>query len=409
MRSPEQTVWWHVYPLGFTGAPIRDRTDDGVIVPRLPHLTAWLEYAVELGATGLALGPVFAAETHGYDTVDHFRIDPRLGDDADFDALVAAAHTRGLRVMLDGVFNHVGRAHPAFQDAVRDSGHPHAAWFHLDPASGAARTFEGHDSLVLLNHENPHVQDHVGAVLRHWLARGVDAWRLDAAYAIPASFWTHVLPGVRAEYPDAWFVGEMIHGDYAAYVAESGLDAVTQYELWKALWSSLADQNLYELAWALDRHNGFVEKFVPLTFVGNHDVTRIASQVGDRLAGVALTVLATVGGVISVYYGDEQAFRGEKGEGFSTDDDLRPTLPDTPVGLAPEGEWMHALYRRLIGMRRRHPWLTRARVEVTDKQNEHISYTVTDGEHRCEVTVTLQPEVTAQIRFDDGEDATFTW
>ena len=130
----EHAIWWHVYPLGFAGAHPAGREDG-----RLRRLTAWLDYAVELGASGLLLGPVFASETHGYDTVDHFRVDPRLGDDADFDALVAAAHDRGLRVLLDGVFNHVGRGHPAFQAVLaqgRDA--PTASWFRLDLAGRAA-------------------------------------------------------------------------------------------------------------------------------------------------------------------------------------------------------------------------------------------------------------------------------
>ena len=91
--------------------------------------------------------------------------------------------------------------------------------------------------------------------MTHWLDRGAAGWRLDAAYAVPASFWAKALPAVRASHPDAWFLGEMIHGDYASYAAESGLDSITQYELWKAIWSSLNDRNFFELAWALDRHN----------------------------------------------------------------------------------------------------------------------------------------------------------
>jgi glycosidase len=147
----------------------------------LRRLTAWLDYAVDLGASGLAMGPIFAAETHGYDTVDHFRIDSRLGDDADFDALVAAAHDRGLRVLLDGVFNHVGRGHPAFRSPAT------ANWF--VPEGDDFATFEGHGGLVALNHREPAVADLVADVMNHWLSRGADGWRLDAAYAVPTEFW----------------------------------------------------------------------------------------------------------------------------------------------------------------------------------------------------------------------------
>src|SRR5262245_23587584 len=200
----EHAIWWPVYPLGFTGAERAALPPGSPARHRLARLTAWLDYAAELGCSGLLLGPVFASETHGYDTVDHFRIDPRLGDDADFDHLVAAAHARGLRIALDGVFNHVARSFAQ------------AEWFRRRP-DGTLDTFEGHDHLVALDHSQPAVAQYVADVMRHWLARGVDAWRLDAAYAVPPEFWRSVLP--RSEYPDAWYFGEVIHGDYAGYVA----------------------------------------------------------------------------------------------------------------------------------------------------------------------------------------------
>ena len=141
--------------------------------------------------------------------------------------------------------------------------------------------FEGHDTLVTLNHDSPLVREHVVEVMRHWLSRGADGWRLDAAYAVPADFWASVLPQVRAEFDQAWFLGEMIHGDYVGYVAESGLDSITAYELWKAIWSALDAVNLHELEWTLGRHAAFVEHYLPQTFLGNHDVTRVASRIGD--------------------------------------------------------------------------------------------------------------------------------
>lgn len=161
----DHAMWWHVYPLGFVGAPIRPEGDEtDAAQHRLDRIGGWLDHIVELGLNGLALGPVFASTTHGYDTIDHFRIDPRLGDDADFDRLVAAAHDKGVRVLLDGVFNHVGRAHPAFR-ALEQNG-PDAAtadlfrvdWNGWEPgAPVAAEVFEGHDALVVLDHSSPAV------------------------------------------------------------------------------------------------------------------------------------------------------------------------------------------------------------------------------------------------------------
>ncbi len=383
----QDAVWWHVYPLGFVGAE-REAPADGAVTHRLGRLTSWLDYAVELGANGLALGPVFASSTHGYDTVDHARIDPRLGDDADFDALVAAAHDRGLRVLLDGVFHHVGREHPAFR-AVLEQGPaaPTADWFRLrwphgPDAAPEYDTFEGHGQLVALDHSAPAVADWVTEVMTAWLDRGADGWRLDAAYAVPTSFWATVLPRVRAPHPDAYVVGEVIHGDYARVVQESGMDAVTQYELWKAVWSSLNDGNLHELAHALGRHDGFLGTFAPLTFVGNHDVTRIASRLTDvRHLPHALAVLFTVGGTPSVYAGDEQAFTGVKEDRAGGDDAVRPPFPETPAELAPFGWPTYRLHEQLIGLRRRHRWLHRARTTPLHRDNRQLSYaTAADGQ-----------------------------
>lgn len=376
-------VWWHVYPLGFVGA--ERRSDGATPVHGLGRLRGWLEYAVELGASGLALGPIFASTTHGYDTVDHFRIDPRLGDDHDFDELVEAAHERGLRVLLDGVFNHVGREFPAFRRAIE--GGPEASWFRIaGPAEYA--TFEGHRDLPALNHDEPAVAEYVTDVMRHWLDRGADGWRLDAAYAVPRRFWAEVVPRVRKAHPDAYLVGEMIHGDYGAFVEEGALDAVTQYELWKAIWSSLNDRNFFELAWALKRHNGYLDAFVPLTFVGNHDVTRIASKLDDeRHLPHALAILLTLGGTPSLYYGDEQAFRGTKEDRAGGDDEIRPAFPaQGPGGLASYGWPTYRLHQDLVGLRRRHPWLHDARATPLQLANEQFVYNARSGDE-CLVVV----------------------
>lgn len=364
----DHAIWWHVYPLGFTGAEAAAPPAGTPVTHRLRQLEHWLDYVVELGCSGLLLGPVFAAETHGYDTVDHFRIDPRLGDDADFDRLVAAARSRGLRILLDGVFNHVARSFDAPPE-----------WFRRGP-DGALETFEGHDHLVLLNHHEPAVGQYVGDVMDHWLGRGVDGWRLDVAYAVPPDFWRQVVGAVRQRYPGAWFVGELIHGDYAEYVTRSGLDSATQYELWKAVWSSLNDGNFFELAAALERHDAMLGSFTPQTFVGNHDVTRIASRLDDeRHLGHALAILFAVAGVPSVYYGDEQAFRGVKEDRAGGDDAVRPTFPDRLDELAPDGWPTYRLHQRLIGVRRRNSWLVAARTSVEHLTNESVALRSVSG------------------------------
>ncbi|RBP12276.1 glycosidase [Roseiarcus fermentans] len=388
----EHAIVWQVYPLGFVGADIRPERP-APLAHRLPRLIDWLDYAVELGASALLLGPIFASASHGYDTIDHFRIDPRLGDEADFDALIRAAGSRGLKVALDGVFNHVSRRHPAFQEALaRGPSAPGAALFRLSWASGEpeAATFEGHSELVVLDHDRPEVEDLVAAVMIHWLDRGIGGWRLDAAYAVPARFWARVLPRVRARHPDAYLFAEVIHGDYAGFVTASGVDSVTQYELWKAIWSALNDRNVHELAWALDRHNGLLDAFVPQTFVGNHDVTRLASRLSDpRGIECALAILMTCGGTPSIYAGDEQAFRGVKEDRLGGDDAVRPAFPDRPEALSALGLPVFRRHQELIGLRRRHPWLHRAKTRVVHLAYQRFVYEAFEGENRLMIALNL--------------------
>jgi cyclomaltodextrinase / maltogenic alpha-amylase / neopullulanase len=381
----QHAIWWQVYPLGFVGAYPADPPPEAD-EHRLRRVAAWFDHALELGASGIALGPLFASATHGYDTSDHFRIDPRLGDDADFDHLVSEARGRGLRILLDGVFNHVGTDFARYQDAIAGG---NDAWFRK--RGKRFQTFEGHDGLITLNHDNPDVADYVVDVMSHWLGRGADGWRLDAAYAVPDQFWAKVLPRVRESFPDAWFVGEVIHGDYPGIVRAATFDSVTQYELWKATWSSLNDGNFHELDHALRRHDEFLDAFVPMTFVGNHDVTRIASQLDEpRHVEHALVLLLTTGGVPSIYAGDEWAYRGVKEERFGGDDAVRPEFAASPSderlredhrsGAETFASDVLRLHQYLIGMRRRNPWLYAARTEPLHLTNRQYVYRTKAGD-----------------------------
>ena len=382
----EHAIWWQVYPLGFVGAFPASSEPPQPSEHRLRRLVDWFDHAIALGASGIALGPVFASRTHGYDTTDHYCIDPRLGDDADFDYLVAEAHGRGLRILLDGVFNHVGIDFPRYREAPHDEAS--ARWFRGRP--GQFDTFEGHSELITLNHDNPEVIDYTVDVMTHWLRRGADGWRLDAAYIVPQQFWASVLPRVRERHPDAWFVGELIHGDYAAVVEAAKFDSATQYELWKAIWSSLNDGNFYELDWAMQRHNAFLGSFAPLTFIGNHDVTRIASRL-ERPEHVAhaLVILLTIGGVPSVYAGDELGFRGIKEERYGGDDAVRPEFGSPPMKTDAFGAQLWALHQYLIGLRRRNPWLHAASTTALRLDNRHYVYETCNGDHALLVALNI--------------------
>ncbi|MBD8217887.1 DUF3459 domain-containing protein [Microbacterium sp. CFBP 13617] len=389
---PEHVFWWHVYPLGFVGAPIRDDVDpDAEPAHRLDRFEPWLDHVIELGLNGLLLGPVFASETHGYDTVDHFRIDPRLGNDEDFDRLVSAARERGIRILLDGVFNHVGRGHPAFR-AFADGGDD-PGLFRARRVDGRveADVFEGHDALVALDHSSEAVADLVVEVMCHWLERGIDGWRLDAAYAVPPEFWSRVLPRVRERFPEVWVVGEVIHGDAAEIVRASSMDALTQYELWQGVWHGISDRNLFELSHAIERHDELLATFVPQTFVGNHDVTRIASAVGPDLVPHALAVLFTVAGTPSVYAGDEFGWTGVKEQRLGGDDAVRPEFPADPGEVDADARILRA-HQALIALRRRKPWLWRAHTDVIEVTNTAVALRTAVGDDAVVVALNIGDE-----------------
>jgi glycosidase len=406
-------IWWHVYPLGFVGAPITGAhatPDDAGTTqsPALPgiglsRITAWLDYAADLGFSGLLLGPIFDSSTHGYDTLDYRAIDPRLGDLDDFLALAAACRERDIALVLDGVFNHVGVDHDWVGDALAAGREGQAdAMVAIDWSTETAQlgNFEGHDALVALNHDSEQVADEVADIMRLWIDRGASGWRLDAAYAVPAEFWRRSIGAVRATHPDAWFLGEVIHGDYAGFVESSGVDTVTQYELWKSIWSALSEHNLFELDWTLTRHGEFCEAFTPATFIGNHDVTRIASRLGPEGAVAALWILMTLPGTPFIYYGDEIGAAGIKEERAGGDDAVRPEYP-----TAPPADWARdanaarllAAHRDAIALRRSHPWLVRGRVTVEVLENERMTYVVRgalEGEAlRVDVDLATAPHV----------------
>ena len=252
------------------------------------------------------------------------------------------------------MFNHVGRSFPAFQAALAGgSGLARRPVVPARPGRPASTPRSRvTDQLVVLDHEEPEVLDYVAQVMTYWLDRGAAGWRLDAAYAVPASFWAKVLPVVRDAHPDAWFLGEMIHGDYAAYAADSGLDSITQYELWKAIWSSLNDPNFFELAWALDRHNQVLDggDAADVRREPRRDPAGQPARPTSVTSATRWPCCSPSAGIPSIYYGDEQAFRGVKEERAGGDDEIRPAFPASPAELRPDGWPAYRLHQRLIGL-----------------------------------------------------------
>ncbi|AOZ72828.1 hypothetical protein BK816_05565 [Boudabousia tangfeifanii] len=370
--------WWHLYPLGALGADTTGQ--DFSCQATLRDLIPWLDHARDLGLNGLALGPIFKSELHGYDTISYFEIDPRIGTLEDFTALVNAAHERGFKIMLDGVFNHVSKNYE---------------WHDTDPKEflkqaedGSIAIFEGHGQLQELDWKKTLTQDLVKEVLTFWTKLGVDAWRLDAAYALEGAELAKVISDFTAQHPQTFFVGEFIHGDYPQMLSTAKLQTCTQYELWKAIWSALKDNNLYELAWATTRHNAFLESFIPWTFIGNHDVTRIATQVGLPKAMLAVVLLATYPGLPAVYYGDELGFEGLKEERFGGDDAIRPRLPQEVPSDAERPE-IFRHYQQLLGLRRRFPQIVNGRVQILAVAGSAYAYAVLDENQQAVLVVAL--------------------
>lgn len=390
------TVWWHLYPLGFLNAEKHALSPDAAPNPRLRNFEAWFDYVRELGCNGLLLAPLFSSESHGYDTTDYYNLDSRLGTNADLIWFIERCRDQNIRVVFDGVFNHVGRSFPQFQDVKCNRQNSRfASWFLIDwnntnnEDGFSYANFEGHHRLVKLNHQNPEVVDYVVNVMNHWLGFGIDGWRLDAAYSVPQVFWQQVLDRVRQKFPQSWLLGEVIHGDYSSNVRQAHLESVTQYELWKSIWSALNDRNFFELSHALNRNNDFNNVFLPNTFIGNHDVTRIATELNDiRDVGLALAVLCTVPGTPSIYYGDEQLWMARKEKRHGGDDAIRPAFPDSPAHLSGDPA-TYFLYQELIRMRRANAWIASARVKVITLTNQTFLYETKSGGDRFLVALNV--------------------
>ena len=231
-------VFYHIYPLGFCGAP--QYHHQGEQTNRINKLEEWIPHLKELGINALYLGPVFASSEHGYDTRDYYHIDRRLGDDKAFAHVCRRLHENGIRVVLDGVFNHVGRDFWAFQDVQRNGQNSRCCgWFqnlHFGGQSPLGDPFcydawEGHFNLVKLNLKNPEVVDHLLGAVDSWIRDfQIDGLRLDAADCIDPDFFRRLRRFCKERKEDFWLMGEIIHGDYNRWANPEMLDSVTNYE-----------------------------------------------------------------------------------------------------------------------------------------------------------------------------------
>ncbi len=317
--------FYHIYPLGACAAPARnDFTSPPQ--PRLAQVAEWIPHLRSMGVNALYLGPLFEASAHGYDTANYYEVDRRLGDRQVLADLSGQLHQAGIRLILDGVFNHVGRDFWAFQDVIQHGpASAYTDWFdglRFDARSpyGDPFTYQpwnGHYDLLRLNQRNPAVRAHLFEAVRMWVEQfGIDGLRLDVADCLDFDFMRALREYTSQLRPDFWLMGEVVHGDYRQWANPHTLQSVTNYEAYKGLYSSLLEKNYFEIAYTLNRQFGAdgIYNGLPLyNFADNHDVNRIASTLPNPAQLYPLYLLLfSMPGVPSIYYGSEWGLKGQR-------------------------------------------------------------------------------------------------
>lgn len=333
----DEAVFYHIYPLGLTGAPMENSY--GEVEHRLNTLIPWIAHIKEIGCNALYIGPLFESVGHGYETTDYKKLDSRLGDNKDLTNFVAECHKQGIKVILDGVFNHTGRDFFAFKDIQKNrENSQYKDWYCNVNFSGnteyndgfSYENWGGYNLLVKLNQQNPAVRDYICDVIRFWVSEyDIDGIRLDAADVLDFNYMKALRQVANEVKPDFWLMGEVIHGDYSKWVNEGTLHSVTNYQLHKALYSGHNDHNYFEIAHTVKRlyeMGGNKPDGLKLyNFTDNHDVERIYTKLNNKAHFAPVHILEyTLPGVPSIYYGSEFGIEGRK-EKFS-DASLRPAL-----------------------------------------------------------------------------------
>lgn len=334
------------------------------------------DYLLDLGVNAIYLNPIFASSAnHRYHTNDYYKIDRTLGSMQDFQALLDVAHSNGMRIVLDGVFNHSGRGFFAFADLL-DNGPEsrYKEWYYvngfpLDAFGGGKATkykaWWDIKDLPKLNAENPDVVNYLMGVSRYWIEHGADGWRLDVPAEIDNDeFWAEFRKVVKRANPDAYTVGEIWDGD-PRWVGDEHFDGLMHYTLRDAILDLLGyktelpefAKKMEEFLTLYPRENVYA-MYLPL---GSHDTRRLMTKLNDDLNKVQLAFLLQFAnpGAPAIYYGDEIGMKGEK------DPDNRRAFPWD------EKEWsqeLRAYIQKLIAARKKHPALRRG-----DLKRVHLS------------------------------------
>lgn len=348
-----ESVFYQIYPLGFCGAPFEN---DGILEHRILKVMDWIPHMKKLGISAVYFSPLFESDTHGYNTRDYRKLDVRLGTNEDFKQVCTALHENGIRVVLDGVFNHAGRGFGPFQDVLQNRERsPYIDWFGRIDFGGNSpyndglwyEGWEGNYDLVKLNLHKEEVVCYLLDSVKSWVdAFDIDGLRLDVAYCLDEGFVRRLRDFTQNLKPDFFLVGEMLHGDYNRLMNDQMLHSATNYECYKGLYSSFNSMNLFEINHSLLRQFGpenwtlYKGKHL-LSFVDNHDVTRVASILtNERHLPLIYALMFGMPGIPCVYYGSEWGEKAEKNQG---DPALRPAF-DKPV-WNDLTEWISSLAR----------------------------------------------------------------
>lgn len=359
----DEAIFYHIYPLGMTGAPQQNPYGDAE--HRLNKLLPFLPEIKALGCNALYIGPLFESVGHGYETTDYKKLDSRLGTNEDLTNFVAECHKMDIRVVLDGVFNHTGRDFFAFSDIRRNrEASPYKDWYCNVNFCGnneyndgfSYDKWGGYDLLAKLNQHNPQVREYICEVIRFWVTEfDIDGIRLDAADVLDFGYMQMMRQVANEVKPDFWLMGEVIHGDYIRWVNGETLHSVTNYHLHKALYSGHNDHNYFEIAHTVKRlyemGGNRPEGLKLYNFADNHDVERIATKLHKKQHLIPVHILLyTLPGIPSVYYGSEYGLEGQKQ--YGSDASLRPEISIDQYLQATEQNPLTKLIARLGSIRR---------------------------------------------------------
>ena len=409
----EKAVFYHIYPLGLCAPP--ERNDfQGQPVTRLDELYPWLDHLQDLGVTALYLGPLFESTAHGYDTADYFKVDRRLGSNQDLKDFSRALHARGLKLVLDGVFNHVGRDFWAFKEVLRDGpASLYTGWFanlNFERRSPYGDSFNyegwaGNYDLVKLNLANPDVIKHLLEAVNYWMDEfEIDGLRLDAADVLDPAFMRTLAGFCKSKRPDFWLMGEVVHGDYNNWVNPATLDSATNYECDKGLWSSHANQNYFEIAYSLNRQfgiNGIYENLRLFNFADNHDVNRVASDLSDQANLYPLyALLFTMPGLPSLYYGSEWGLSGKRTA--TSDKMLRPALDLAQLKTSSPQPGLPEVIATLARLRRQNKALQGGQYRQLAVKNQQFAFARSHPEETIVVAVNSDTKP-ASLNLDLGQ------